>query len=127
MHLNNHPSEQTSTLGLPLSAPPQTECVGNRVLHHQTRPCVSITFLVGCCLVTKSCPTLWDPKGCSLPGASVHGISQARILEWVAISFPTFWSIQSQKRSFIFYFSSHLPCLPRSHTQGHISHKASAA
>ena len=39
--------------------------------------------------------------------------------------FSTFWSIQSQKRSFIFYFSSHLPCLPCSHTQGHISHKAS--
>ena len=37
--------------------------------------------------VTQSCPTLWDPMGCSLPGSSVHGILQARILEWVAISF----------------------------------------
>ena len=35
----------------------------------------------------QSCPTLCDPKDCSLPGSSVHGISQARILEWVAISF----------------------------------------
>ena len=33
------------------------------------------------------CPTLWDPMGCSLPGSSIHGIFQARILEWVAISF----------------------------------------
>ena len=38
-------------------------------------------------LVTQSCPTLCDPVGCSPPGSSVHGISQARILEWVAISF----------------------------------------
>ena len=37
--------------------------------------------------VTRSCPTLCDPVDCSLPGSSVHGILQARILEWVAISF----------------------------------------
>ena len=36
--------------------------------------------------VAQSCPTLIDPKDCSLPGSSVHGIFQARILEWVAIS-----------------------------------------
>ena len=40
----------------------------------------------GCCLVAQSCPTLCDPVDCSLPGSSVHGISQARILEWDAIS-----------------------------------------
>ena len=32
----------------------------------------------------QSCPTLCDPVDCSLPGSSVHGILQARILEWVA-------------------------------------------
>ena len=37
--------------------------------------------------VTQSCPTLCDPVDCSLPGSSVHQILQARILEWVAISF----------------------------------------
>ena len=37
--------------------------------------------------VAQSCPTLWDPMDCSLPGSSTHGIFQARILEWVAISF----------------------------------------
>ena len=37
--------------------------------------------------VTQSCPTLCDPKDCSLPGSSAHGIFQARVLEWVAISF----------------------------------------
>ena len=38
-------------------------------------------------LVTQSCPTLCDPMDCSPPGSSVHGILQARILEWAAISF----------------------------------------
>ena len=37
--------------------------------------------------VTKSCPTLSDPMDCSPPGSSVHGIFQARVLEWVAIAF----------------------------------------
>ena len=37
--------------------------------------------------VTQSCLTLLDPMDCSLPGSSVHGIFQARVLEWVAISF----------------------------------------
>ena len=40
--------------------------------------------------VTQSCPTLCDPMDCSPPGSSVHGILQARILEWVAISFSIF-------------------------------------
>ena len=38
-------------------------------------------------LVAQSCPTLYDPMNCSPPGSSVHGIFQARVLEWVAISF----------------------------------------
>ena len=37
--------------------------------------------------VTQLCPTLCDPMDCNLPGSSVHGIFQARVLEWVAISF----------------------------------------
>ena len=37
-------------------------------------------------LVAQLCPTLCDPMDCSPPGSSVHGILQARILEWVAIS-----------------------------------------
>ena len=37
--------------------------------------------------VAQSCPTLSDPMDCSLPGFSVHGIFQARVLEWGAISF----------------------------------------
>ena len=37
--------------------------------------------------VTQSCPTLRDPMDCSRPGSSVHGIFQARVLEWGAIAF----------------------------------------
>ena len=40
-----------------------------------------------CLCVSQSCLTLCDPMDCSPPGSSVHGILQARILEWVAISF----------------------------------------
>ena len=39
-------------------------------------------------LVAKSCPTLCNPMYCSLPGSSVHGILQARILDWIAIPSP---------------------------------------
>ena len=46
------------------------------------------------CLTTQSCPTLCDPMDCSLPCSPVHGIFQARILEWVVMAssrgiFPT--------------------------------------
>ena len=46
-------------------------------------------YHLDCCfsLADKSRPTLYNPMDCSLLGSSVHGISQARILEWVAISF----------------------------------------
>ena len=37
--------------------------------------------------VAQSCPTLSDPMDCSLPGSSIHGIFQARVLEWDAVAF----------------------------------------
>ena len=49
---------------------------------------------------TQLCPTLRNPMDCSPPGSSVHGIFQARILEWVAIS-STRGSSQLRDRSFI--------------------------
>ena len=48
--------------------------------------------------VTQSCPTLCDPMGCSLPGSSVHGIFQARVVEWVAISFSNWEEARVKKR-----------------------------
>ena len=38
-------------------------------------------------LFPHSCPALWDSMDCGLPGSSVHGILQTRVLEWVAIPF----------------------------------------
>ena len=52
----------------------------------------SLCFVAVGVLVAKSCPTLWDPMDCSPPGSSIHGISQARILEWAAISFSRGYS-----------------------------------
>ena len=49
---------------------------------------VSDSLLAVLCLVIQSCLTLCDPMDCSLPGSSVHGILQARILEWIAM--PSF-------------------------------------
>ena len=54
---------------------------------------VGCHFLLQCMKVkseseaAQSCPTLSDPMDCSLPGSSVHGIFQARVLEWGAIAF----------------------------------------
>ena len=54
---------------------------------------VGCHFLLQCVKVksesedAQSCPTLSDPMDCSLPGSSVHGIFQARVLEWGAIAF----------------------------------------
>ena len=49
--------------------------------------------------VTQSCLTLSDPMDCSLPGSSVHGIFQARVLEWDSISFSTVEYYSAIKRS----------------------------
>ena len=75
-------------------------------------------------LVAQSCPALCNPMDCSLPHSSVHGILQARILEWVAIhfskgsswprdrtqvshtavSFFTVWAIRGARSSLAIYF-----------------------
>ena len=47
----------------------------------------------------QSCPTLWDPIDCSLPGYPVPGILQARTLEWVAISFSNAWKWKVKVKS----------------------------
>ena len=47
--------------------------------------------------VTQSCPTLHNPMDCSLPGSSVHGIFQARVLEWGAFAFSIRGYYQSLK------------------------------
>ena len=61
--------------------------------------------------VTQSCPTLSDPMDCSLPGSSVHGVFQARVLEWVAIAFS---KVSKARGSFSIYS---LPTLTKSEMQ----------
>ena len=56
------------------------------------------------CSFAKLCPSLCHPMDCSLPGSSVHGIFQARILEWVTISYSRGCS-QSRDQTHIFYIS----------------------
>ena len=50
-----------------------------------------------CMLVAQSCLTLCNPMDCSPPGSFVHGILQARLLEWVAISFSKYMSYNFRK------------------------------
>ena len=52
-------------------------------------------------LVAQSCPALCNPMDCSLRGSSIHGIFQARVLEWVAISFSR-GSSQSRDGTWVF-------------------------
>ena len=65
---------------------------------------VGVHFLLQCVKlnseseVAQSCPTLSDPMDCSLPGSSVHGIFQARVLEWGAIAFSnvgSYWAVKN--------------------------------
>ena len=67
-----------------------------RTQHYKT------TMVVGC-VCTQSCLNICNPKDSSLWGASVHGIFQARILEWVAISYPrgSSWSRDWTQVSYI--------------------------
>ena len=70
---------------------------------------VTLHFLVAtfvcCCVCAQSCLTLCDTMDCSLPGSSVHGISQTRILEWAAIFFSR---ESSQPRD-----RTHISCIGR--------------
>ena len=52
--------------------------------------------------VTQSCPTIRDPMDCSLPGSSIHGIFQGRVLEWGAIAFSEGEVRQYQSKESLF-------------------------
>ena len=62
--------------------------------------------------VAQSCLTLSDPMDCSLPGSSVHGIFQARVLEWRAIAFSTHMYLLLRK--------NWVNCLDMSQQNGHL-------
>ena len=52
----------------------------------------------------QSCPTLSDPMDCSLPDSSVHGIFQARVLEWGAIAFSDNMALGNYKLKYLEYY-----------------------
>ena len=80
MHLNSRPKNK-------YTYSKQYNCkIGGRWLTSLTDNILLISVCV-CVLVTQSCLTPCDPKDCSLPGSSVHGILQARILEQIARPF----------------------------------------
>ena len=65
--------------------------IGNCI---NTQPCITLLCFQDTAAAAakslQSCPTLCDPMDCSPPGSSVHGIFQARVLEWIAINFSMF-------------------------------------
>ena len=83
---------------------------------------VALTKIMWCvcmcaCSVAESCLTLCNLMDCSLPGFSVHGISQARILKWGAISFSrgSSWSRDQTRIFYIIggFFTTELPGKPQ--------------
>ena len=60
-------------------------CIGRQILYHCATWEAPIEVFKY--QFAQSCPTLCNPMDCSLSGSSVHGIFQARVLEWIAISF----------------------------------------
>ena len=71
-----------------------------KIWRWNSKSCASLSFVY--VLTAQSCPTLRDLVDCSLPGSSVQGILQVRILEWVAIPFYTgsFWPMDFSWVSF---------------------------
>ena len=65
----------------------QVHSLHPRLYSHPVNRFPSIISLDSICSVTQSCPTLCDAMDCSPPDSSIHGILQARIVEWVVISF----------------------------------------
>ena len=93
-------------IGCYLLFPLSIHFLGNRcifIFHLAQGSWSQCHWLCCCYLVTKTHLTLCDPMDCNLPGSCVHGISQAKILEWVAIS--------SSRGSFQLRHQTHTSCL----------------
>ena len=74
--------------------------------YRQSRNACVLIIMQGlrACLSLQSCPTLFDPMDCSPPGSSVHGILQAKTLEWVVV-FPSRRSSRPRDRTHVSYVS----------------------
>ena len=82
---------------------------------HQTTAFTKIvsfaSLVVVVVLVVQSCPTLGNSTDCSLPGSSVHGVLQARMLEWVAITFSKVIFLTQGSNSGLLHSRQILNCL----------------
>ena len=87
--------------GNPLSS---ASCCTDGCLPYQRAEGAGLAVPIVVVLVAQSCPTLCDPVACSPPGSSVHGIPQASILEWVAIS-SSMGSSQPRDQTHVSYMS----------------------
>ena len=89
VYTNTDPGPQVEWVCIAMEMPCSSQC------HHSFLKLMNclINIVKVKVLVPQSCPTLWNPIGCSPPGSSVPGILQTRILEWVAILFSrgSFW------------------------------------
>ena len=96
-----------------------TLCMWTLLSNPSFQPCnefIRYGLIVCVCSIAQSCPTLCNPMDCGLPDSSVHGMSQARILEWVVISllqgiFPT----QGSNPHFLSLLHWQADSLPLSH------------
>ena len=79
--------EGSATRSATVSAPMQGARTGMRTGHDRRRAAFT-SCVCCCCEVAQSCPTLCNPTDCSLPGSSVHGILQGRIVEQVPFPSP---------------------------------------
>ena len=113
---------QVLGLGPTFSFSPPADHCGILVYSQESMFNSCLTSEVYCCLITKLYQTLCSPMDCSPPGSSVHGISQARALEWVAAGvsfllqgiFPT----QELNPRLLHWQAD---CLPPNHRRSHKS------
>ena len=92
MGRGNEQTVQMSSLALQMSSQcRELSCLlaskEDKQIQQISEKILNIIFTESDSEVIQSCPTLWDPMDCSLPGSSIHGIFQARVLEWGAIAF----------------------------------------
>ena len=84
-HLESDDDGQTVTLRMQSTSPSLP--FAEDLILQKSSEIMLCTSLESKSEVARSCPTLCDPMDCSISGSSVHGIFQARVLEWIAISF----------------------------------------
>ena len=69
---------------------------GLQSMGSQRQQCIGFNVGAAAAKSLQSCPTLCDPMDCSPPGSSIHGICQARVLEWGAVAFSKVSTLHSQ-------------------------------